>query len=127
MREVGKMDGQNFENQDKNNYQDNTNVMPNPPVADNTNKTDALAIVSLVAGILAIVMACCVTYVGIVLGIVGIVCAVMSKKNSGKSAMATAGLVCSIIAIVLAVVLIILAFAGLAILNEAGIDYNSLY
>lgn len=123
------MDGQNFENQNTNNYQDNTNVTQSSPVVDNTpaNKTDALAIVSLVAGILAIVMACCVTYVGIVLGIVGIVCAVMSKKNNGKSGMATAGLICSIVGIVLAIIMIILAYAGLALLSEAGIDYSSLY
>ena len=129
MREVEKMDGQNFENQNTNNYQDNTNDTQSSPVVDNTpaNKTDALAIVSLVAGILAIVMACCVTYVGIVLGIVGIVCAVMSKKNNGKSGMATAGLICSIVGIVLAIIMIILAYAGLALLSEAGIDYSSFY
>lgn len=124
------MDGQNFENQN-NNYQDNTNVTQgsSAPAADNAsaNKTDALAIVSLVAGILAIVLACCYTYAGIILGIVGIVCAVMSKKNNGKSGLSTAGLVCSIVAIVLAVIMIILAIAGLAILSEAGIDYSSLF
>lgn len=130
------MDGQNFQNEQNTNvestqqnyYQDNTTTQV-PPVVETApeKKTDTLAIVSLVMGILSIVLSCCNTYVGIILAIVGIVLSVISQKNNGKSGMAIAGLVCSIIAIVLSVILIILAAVGLAILSEAGIDYSSLY
>lgn len=57
------MDGQNFQN---NSYEQPSSPQP--------QKTDALAIVSLVLGIAAILLGCCVTYLGIALGIGGIVC-----------------------------------------------------
>ena len=75
------MDGQNFQN----NYQ-----QPTPP--EGPQKTDTLAIVSLILGIASIVLGCCVTYLGIALGVGGIICSVMSKKKQ-KSGLATAGLV----------------------------------
>lgn len=109
------MDGQNFQN--------NTYEQPSSP---QPQKTDALAIVSLVLGIAAILLGCCVTtYLGIALGIGGIVCAVMSKKKQ-KSGLATAGMVCSIIGIVFALIWIIGAAAILAWLASMGYDVSSL-
>lgn len=107
------MDSQNLQN---NPYQQ---VPPEQP-----KKNDTLAIVSLILGIAAIVLGCCVTYLAIVLGIAGIVCAVMSKKKQ-PSGMATAGMVCSIIGIVLAVIWIVGSLAIIGMLQEAGFDLSS--
>lgn len=107
------MDNQNFQN----NYQ-----QPTPP--EQPQKTDTLAIVSLILGIAAIIFGCCVTYLGIALGIGGIICSVMSKKKQ-KSGMATAGMVCSIIGIVFAVLWIIVGAAIIGMLAASGIDVSS--
>ncbi|GFH94927.1 hypothetical protein IMSAGC003_01460 [Lachnospiraceae bacterium] len=107
------MDGQNFQN----NYQ-----QPTPP--EGSQKTDTLAIVSLILGIASIVLGCCITYLGIALGVGGIICSVMSKKKQ-KSGLATAGLVCSIIGIVFAVIWIIFSVAIMGMLAAAGIDITS--
>lgn len=69
-------------------------------------------------------MGCCVTYLGIALGVGGIICSVMSKKKQ-KSGLATAGLVCSIIGIVFAVIWIIFSVAIVGMLAAAGIDITS--
>ena len=84
---------------------DNMNMGNNE--LNNSGQTDGLAIASLVLGIASIIMTCCITYVAIVLGIVGIVLAVQSNKKQ-KSGLATAGLVCSIIGIAIAVICIII-------------------
>lgn len=108
------MDGQNFYN-DQN---------------ENTNKADALAIISLIAGILSIVI-CCTTYYSLIPGIIGLVCSIISKKQNGKTGIATAGFVCSIIGCILAVLwtlfVLVVGTAGLAMLENSGIDFNSFY
>lgn len=109
------MDGQNFNNE-QNPYQDN--------ITTPANKPDALAIVSLVAGILSIVLVCCTMYWAIIPAIVGIVCAVMSKKNNGKTGIATAGLICSIVGIVLAVIWTIIGVGALALVGMS--EYSEL-
>ncbi len=110
-------------------YQDNTASFVQPQVQSyaeysysvqgaQQQSTNVLAIVSLVLGIFSIVLGCCTAWVGCLFGIGGIVCAVLSRK-SGKSGMATAGLVCSIIGIIIG--LIVTAFSlllGLAIADE---------
>lgn len=121
------MDGQNFQNeqntanesvQTTDNYQDYTaNVTPVQAVVEQPKQTNALAIVSLVLGIISIVFGCCGSWIGILLAIGGIVCSVLSKKQ-GKTGLATAGLICSIVAIVIAIVVIILAVIGVAALAE---------
>lgn len=108
------MDGQNFQN---NSYEQ--------PVSPDPKKADTLAIVSLVLGIAAIVFGCCVTYLGIALGVGGIICSVMSKNKSGKSGLGTAGLVCSIIGIVFALIWIIGSVVIMGWLAAAGIDLSS--
>ena len=59
------------------------------------------AIASLVLGICAIVFP--IMIVGVILGVVGIVLAIMAKREGYIGGMATAGLVCSIIGTVFAV------------------------
>ena len=123
------MDGQNMNNK-QNNYQDNTAATPVAPVVEAApeKKTDALAIVALVAGILSIVLACCTTYFGAIPAIAGIICAIISKKKNGKSGMATAGLICSIVGIVIVVLWIVFVVVlgvgvGMAALSDPSLYY----
>lgn len=78
--------------------------------------TNVKAILALVFGILSILTCCCYGVVSIILGIVGIVMAVLAKKeNMGQfPGMAIAGLVCSIIGILLGVAYWILFFIGIS-------------
>ena len=100
-----------------NNYQDYTaNVQSQAAAAavqqeeelkkDNSN--NALAIVSLVLGILSIVLGCCTGWVGALFGVGGIICAVFANKQ-GKTGLAKGGLICSIVGIVLGILITILA------------------
>lgn len=102
-----------------------SNTYEQPVTPSEPQKNDTLAIVSLILGIAAIVFGCCVTYLGIALGVGGIICSIMSKKKQ-KSGMATAGLVCSIIGIVLAVIWIVFSVALMGWLAAAGFDISSL-
>lgn len=81
------------------------------PQQDDSAKT--LSIVALILGIVSIVMGCCISFIGIITGIPGIICAAISLKKQ-KSGMAIAGLVCSIIGIVIAIISIILAVVLMA-------------
>lgn len=70
-----------------------------------------LAIGSMVCGIVGIVFCMCYSAVGIILGIVAIVLAVLSKnKNNGvMQGMAKAGLICGIVALAINIISIIIA------------------
>lgn len=92
---------------DNNNQNVNGNIQNTTGYMPEEKKTNVLAIISLVLGILSIITSCCYVYAGLVLGIAGLVCAILSKKQ-GKSGLGTAGLVCSIIGLVFSVILIIL-------------------
>lgn len=121
------MDNNNMNNEQNNFYQDNTaDVNVQTPVnntVETPKKADTLAIVALVCGILSIVLSCCTAYIGIIPGIVGIVCSILSKKNNGKTGVATAGMICSIIGIVIGIVwtivIILLSAAGMAMLDAS--------
>lgn len=62
------------------------------------NTQDNRALGALICGIASIITGW--IFVGIVLGAVAIVLAIQSKKISGDSSMATAGLLCGIVGIV---------------------------
>lgn len=111
------MDNQNFQN---NSYEQSGYQQPVPP--QEPKKTDTLAIVSLILGIISIV-ACCYIYVAIPLGIGGIVCSVISKKKQ-KSGLATAGMICSIIGIVITILAIVFSAAILIAFESAGYDIS---
>lgn len=83
--------------------------------APEQKRSNTKEILALVFGIASIVLSCCCTYLGIILGVVGIVLAVLSRQdNGGKfSGMAIGGLACSIVAIVLCVVSIFLVLTGI--------------
>ena len=128
------MDGQNMGNEQNNqtsqysNYQDNTSNMPYGQIVEPSgpDKANTLQIVGLVCGIAGIVLGCCVPYIGFILGIVGVVCAVMGNKQ-GKTGVGTGGLICSIIAIVISVIVFIVGLifgaAVIAGLQDAGYYY----
>ncbi len=108
------MDGQNFQNGQNttsgsvpptNYYQDyTTNTNSTQLMYEQPKQNNTPAVVSLVMGILAIIFSCCCG-LGIIFGIIGIICAIVSKKN-GKSGIAIAGLVCSIIGAVFSIAVI---------------------
>lgn len=77
-------------------YQPQTPPPPVPP------KTNGLAIGSLVLGILSIVCCCCCVGVNIIMGIIAIILAVVSRNSSGGklSGMAIAGIVLGILGII---------------------------
>lgn len=110
------MDGQNFPNTYGANY--------------NKKPVNGFAIASMVIGILSLVLCCCSEYLGLILGILAIIFAVIAKKQ-GPSGMATAGLICGIIALVLSAVAIILGFLAASFLkdvipNFADMDYEEM-
>ena len=88
---------------DYNNQNDVVNQTPMQFQAEVTvaNPNNGMAIGSLICGIVGILMCCCCG-IGAIVGIVGIILAVCSKKSNGgkMSGMALAGLICSIVAIV---------------------------
>lgn len=71
-------------------------------------KSAGLAIASMVLGIVALVLSCCVPYLPIVLALLAVILGGVSlaKKMGGKG-MAIAGLVCGIIGLVPAVVVVV--------------------
>lgn len=102
---------------DNNNMMNNGFETPNyeqPVYSEPEKKSNVKAILALVFGILSILISCCCTYLGIALGIAGIILAVVSKKDNGgkMSGMAVAGMICSILAIVISVGSIILVLTG---------------
>ena len=82
-----------------------------PPVAPEQKPSNGLAIAFLVLGILSIIMVFVYAWVGIICAIVGIVLAVVAKKQN-PSGLATAGLVLSIIALAICIISIIAVIAS---------------
>ncbi|MBQ2803745.1 MAG: DUF4190 domain-containing protein [Lachnospiraceae bacterium] len=117
-----------YQNSYQSNYQDNTTGTTTPyyqgSVVEEPKETNGLAIAALILGIIALITGCCASWIGIIFGIPGIICAVLSKKK-GKSGMATAGLVMSIIGIVIGLAVTLIAVAtSAAIMGEiSSYDY----
>ena len=88
-----------------NNFNDgNFNYTPQPEQPQ-SNDGHGLAVASLVVGIISILSCCCI-YLAVILGVVGIVLAIISKSKSstGKmETMATIGMILSIIGLVLTI------------------------
>jgi hypothetical protein len=85
--------------------------------------TNILAIISLVAGIVSIVLVCC--YIGFVAGPAAIVTGFIARKQidetgQGGKGMATAGLITGIIGFAITVIFVILA----VVLNVTGTNYQ---
>lgn len=107
------MDGQNFDNGQNNqqssqseHYQDYTaNVQYQaPPEQDAPKSTNGCQIASLVLGILGIPGCCCYGILGFILGLIGLILAIVGNKKNKGSGVGIAGLICSIIALILGVI-----------------------
>lgn len=119
------MDGQN-------NYQDNTAdfAYQMPPMNEEPQRANGMQIASLVLGIISILFGCCGSWIAVVLGVVGLVLAIVGNKK-GKHGVGTAGFVCSIIGIVLAVIMIVISMTVLLpllkeLMVELGLDEEAL-
>ena len=124
------MDEQNYNNQyeQNNNCQNDTNMQqysyqaggqPQPP-----NQSIVLAIVGMILGIISIPAGCCRWY-SLFLGIPGLVCSILSRKQ-GKSGMSVAGIVCSIIGIIIGVLMTVMAYLVIAIL-ATGPEFQQIF
>ena len=88
-------------------------------------KGNALAIISLITGILSIVC-CCVPIISWITGAAGIVCGVLGMKRCEKIGMARIGMILGIVGVVLGVVMFIINLIGLAS-GESYLDYYNYY
>ncbi len=92
-----------------------------PQYEEQPSGNRGMAIASLVVGILSI-LCCCCAYLSVILGIVGIVLAVLSRPKDGKfEGVAMGGLICSIVGLVLGVILIIVNVA-----TQNSADYTQM-
>lgn len=84
-----------------------------------------LAIASMVLGIVSIVFACCLWYISLVTGIVGLILGIVSiKQNRDGKGMAIAGIIMCAIAIVLAICTVLFLGALLASYPEFAQYYH---
>lgn len=84
-------------------------------------KSSGLAIASMVCGIVGLVLSCCVPYLPLILGIVGLVLGVVSlRKQAGGKGMAIAGVVCSIITLIPAILMLVMGASVMSALSAAS-------
>ncbi len=93
------MDGQEWNNQNESNqyYQQTPQKQEN-----------GLAVAGMILGIASIPMSCCLGIYGLIIGIVGLILAIVSRKRS-KGGIGVAGIVCSVIGIVIGLLMILLS------------------
>lgn len=81
-------------------------------------KSSGLSIASMVCGIVGLVLSCCVPYLPLILGIVGLVLGAISlRKQAGGKGMAIAGVVCSIITLIPAILMLVMGASLLSTLT----------
>lgn len=74
-----------------------------------------MSVAAMVLGIVAVVGACCCTYVGIICGIIAVVLGIISKKQQREGAsMALAGIICGAVGFVIGVVTTIINIVNMA-------------
>lgn len=81
-----------------------------------------MAVASLILGIVALILSCCLGgtwWLDIIIAVAGLVFGIISvHKNSSGKGMAIAGIICSSIAIVMVIVLLIVGFAALIFIKN---------
>lgn len=75
------------------------------------------SIASLVLGILAFIVSCCLYPLAFILGLVGLILGAVGLKKNAGTGMAVAGIVLSIIAIVIAVLVMTFAFSFVSLFS----------
>ena len=75
-------------------------------------------------GILSLVLCCCIGIGGIVLGALGIIFAILSRKGKSMETMAKVGLGLSITGVVLGLITAVFFFIGMLANDEAQSDYG---
>lgn len=74
-----------------------------------------MSVAAMVLGIVAIVGACCCTYVGIICGVIAVILGIISKKKQHEGAqMALAGIICGAIGFVIGLVTLIINLVNIA-------------
>ena len=74
-----------------------------------------MSVAAMVLGIVAIVGACCCTYVGIICGIIAVVLGIISKKQHREGEqMALAGIICGAVGFVIGLVTVIINLVNIA-------------
>lgn len=114
----------NVNGNDYNNVNPQNVYQPQQPEAKDPGH--GFAIASLVCGIVGLVMACCCTFLGIILGVVGIVLAIVSKQKSYTNTfekLAMAGLILSGVAVGFGIINAILGGVLGASLGSSYTDY----
>lgn len=94
------MDEQNWNNQ---NEHDQYYHQQMPQKQDN-----GLAVAGMILGIASIPMSCCLGIYGLVIGIIGLILSIVSRKRT-KGGIGVAGIVCSVIGIVIGLLMILLS------------------
>ena len=102
---------------------------PPPPPQDNPGK--GMSIAGMVLGIVGLVFALFLPYVGIVVAIVGLILSILGMKKSKEagfpSGMAMAGLICSCIAIGLNIICLIIVICAVAALGGLAAELGGLF
>lgn len=102
---------------DNNNFQQP--VYQQPMMPQEPPKSVGLAVASMVLGILSLLLACCVPYLPVLMGLLAVILGAVSlAKKLGGTGMAVAGLVCGIISLIPAVIIII---TGVAFFSALGL------
>lgn len=94
------------------------NNMGNAPNADQPGR--GLAIAALVLGIVSIIFVMVMPLIGLVTGIVGVVCASKAKSQGYIGGMQTGGFVCSLIGLVLNATVFVACVACAGMFGAAG-------
>ena len=101
------------------------NVNVDPKTQEQQPKHN-FAVAALVLGIVSIVGTfCCCSAIGLILGIVGTILAIMAKKEGNTETILTAGLVLSIIGIALGFIFTIITIIGFIISVANGNSYGT--
>lgn len=96
-------------NQFENDEQQTDNYYNGEPQESRKGEGQGFGIASMVCGILAVIMACCMTYLGVTLGIVAIVLGIVQIVKNQKRGMAIAGIICGAIGLIASVAMILFA------------------
>lgn len=82
-------------------------------------KGKAFAITSMVCGIVALLISCCIPYVPFLLSVVSVVFAAVSlKQHRAGKGMAIAGLVCGCVALIPAILILVAAVSATSFLDS---------